>query len=272
MGSRALWNETYEMLLPQARRPMLETDEEFRTAVLHAWLRVCEDTTEEPLDMMVTVDQMAVIRGLSGACSLGWRDALLGRVLAEHGFEPYGHHGGHGGLWGPPQDGKAFRPTRKAAISPEPLREVLRSKWNDFRDDVDAIRRAHAALEAVPVEGLSASDRVRAVVTRLCHDAWDAQVKARFCTWDDAEWWDYLDVEAALPWVAVALGLPGEHPEKYGRLVESVAWKTVSYSDAIEARSWDVLPSIFVTELADACIGLAREESPAWPPAAPPST
>jgi hypothetical protein len=38
--------------------------------------------------------------------------------------------------------------------------------------------------------------------------------------------WQYLNLEDRPPWMVVALGLPGEHPDRYGDLFEPVASKT----------------------------------------------
>ncbi|MFC4909330.1 hypothetical protein [Actinomadura gamaensis] len=273
MGARAHWDETYRILLPQVLRPVDETRREFAEAVFQAWLMWQGDTSEEELDALITDEEISVLRALEEACSLGWRNALLGRTLADHGYEtvvgrPYG---GPHGLWGAPARTTAdegFRPPslpRPARWGGElpvrrSLRDALSSATNRFDVVVRRIRDVHAAIATVPVEGRPPIDRVREVVTRLCLDAWHEAVEVhRRRGWDDAEWWQYLDLENLLPWMAVALGLPGEHPERYGDLVEPVASRTVTDSWDGPMR-WQAIPANFVSELGEVCVRLALRD------------
>ncbi|MFC5185531.1 hypothetical protein [Actinomadura harenae] len=259
MGTRARWDETYQALLPQALRPVEETRREFREAVFHAWLMWHGETSSEQLDSLATDDEIRTIRALEESCSLGWRNALLGRTLAEHGHEVLGRpNGGPHGLWGVPactMADQGFRPPR-VPVRRGTLRDVLASARNQYSFEVDTIRDVHASLTAVPVGDRPPADRVREVVTRLCLDAWHKEVEVDDrCGWDDAEWWQYLNLEDLLTWTAVALGLPGEYPEKYGDLVDPVAGRTAP--DPLKAWHWQAIPSTFVSELGDACVDLA---------------
>lgn len=129
---------------------------------------------------------------------------------------------------------------------------------NRFDFVVHCIRAVHTAMAAVPVEGRPPIERVPNVVTHLCHDAWDDVLERG--GWGDAEWWQYLNLAECLPWMAVALGLPGENPEEYGDLVEPVAWRTVPDSLG-ELMRRQTIPSNFVNELSEACVTLARAET-----------
>jgi hypothetical protein len=271
MGVRARWNETYQILLPQALRSADETRREFREAVFHAWLMWHGDTSEEQLDALITNDQFMALRALEESCSLGWRDALLGRTLTDHGYEEVGRpYGGPHVLWGAPARTAADRGFRRS-VHPSPgqlggevpvrrsLRDALSGVRNQYVYAVDTIRDVHTSMTSVPVEGRPPIDGVREAVTRLCLDAWHDEVEVnKRLGWDDAEWWHYLNLEDLLPWMAVVLGLPGEYPDRYGDLVEPVAWRTVT--DPFGAWTWQAIPSNFVSELGDACVRLAIEE------------
>jgi hypothetical protein len=279
MGIRARWDETYQILLPRAVRPVDETRREFAEAVFHAWLMWHGDTSEDELDALITDDEILALRALEESCSLGWRNALLGRTLTDHGYEEAGRpYGGPHGLWGAPARTTADRgfrppvpPSHRAHQvanfqSGGHLRDALSSVRNQFAHVVHTIRDVHTSMTTVLVDGRPPIDCVREVVTRLCLDAWHEEVEVEDRRgWDDAEWWQYLNLEDLLPWMAVALGLPGEHPERYGYLVEPVAWRTVTDPlkawSPIEAWRWQAIPSNFVSELGEACVSLALAET-----------
>ncbi|MFV8131143.1 hypothetical protein [Streptomyces syringium] len=271
MGIRVLWDETYQALLPHALRPADELHREFRQAVFHAWLAWHGDTTDEQLDSLVSDDQLMVLGAIEAACAIAWRDALLGPVLSRHGHEdhPGRPFGGPHGLWGTPARSTATegfhrpvlpRPGRFGLEMPArpSLRDALfRVVPNECVRTVDDIREVHASIAAVGQAGVPPVDRVREAVSRLCLAAWHHEVEVnRRRGWDDAEWWQYLNLESLLPWAAVALDLPGEHPDEYGDLVESVAYSTVTSSfDPWTARA---LPPGFASALGEECVQLAH--------------
>ncbi|MFD4432634.1 hypothetical protein ACFWPJ_25180, partial [Nocardia sp. NPDC058497] len=187
-----------------------------------------------------------------------------------HGYqEEYEQLGGCGGLLSPVtlpsiEDlrNALIDEFRAAGIEGEPspsLRPVgveLCNVRNRFEYDIAFIKQADAAVsEANP--GVS-GDRVDAAIRRVCLSAWHQEVLSNKEGWDDAPWWDYLDLEALLPWAAVALGLPGEDPRRYGNLVAKVASLTVP--DSLAAWLWHDLPEEFLFELCSAVKKLAANE------------
>ncbi|MEU2852639.1 hypothetical protein ACFZB6_25720 [Streptomyces syringium] len=277
MGIRALWDETYEALLPHALRPADELHREYRGAVFQAWLTWHGDTTEAQLDSPVSDDQFLVLRAIEGACALSWRDALLGPVLSRHGHEdhPGRPFGGPHGLWGTPARSTGTEGFHRPALPrPDrfgiemPARPSLRDMLfhvvsNECLWTVNDIRDVHTSIAAVSQAGVAPVDRVRETVSRLCLGAWHHEVEVNQRRgWDDAEWWQYLNLERLLPWAAVALGLPGEHPDEYGHLVESVASSTVSSS--FGPWTAQALPPGFASALGEECVRLAHHKEPGW--------
>ncbi|GGR11143.1 hypothetical protein [Streptomyces netropsis] len=277
MGIRARWDETYQALLPHALRPADELHREYRDAVFHAWLTWHGDTTDEQLDSLVPDDQLMVLRAIERACALAWRDALLGPVLSRHGHEnhPGRPFGGPHGLWGTPARSAGAEGFHRPALPrPDrfgvemPVRPSLRDALfhvvsNECLWTVNDIRDVHTSTAGVRQQGMAPVDRVRETVTRLCLGAWHQEVEVnRRRGWDDAEWWQYLNLESLLPWAAVALGLPGEHPDEYGHLVESVASGTVTSS--FEPWTAQALPPGFASALGEECVRLAHHKEPGW--------
>jgi hypothetical protein len=269
MGTRERWDETYRILLPHALRSVEDRHREFREAVFHAWLFWHGETTDEQLDALLTYEQYTVLRTLEEACSRGWRDALLGRMLTEHGYEATGRpFGGPHGLWGAPARADTEHRFRPLHLPPRPwgahppvrLRDALSRVRNTFTLELGPIRDAHAAVTAVPLGDRPPIDHVREVVRRLCLNAWHREVGTYDRRhWDDAEWWQYLELVETLPWMAVALGLPGENPDVYGDLVERVASATVP--EPRQAWTSQAIPAEFIPELGSACVALARKEA-----------
>jgi hypothetical protein len=263
---RERWDETYQILHPLAKRSVEELQQEFRQAIFQAWLIWHGETTEEQLDSLVTNEEFMVLRALEESCELGWRDALLGQMLAKHGYATYGSFTGPQGLWGAAVSSTTERGFHRPG-PPEPwsgsefpirlpLREALFRVYNKYTFSLNSIRGADQAVVAVPAGEQSFSDRVREIITVLCHNAWHEEVEINNrCGWDDAKWWQYLDLEDRLSWTAIALGLPGENPEKYGYLVDEIAFKTVK--DSIEEWTWQAIPENFISELGNACLKLA---------------
>jgi hypothetical protein len=257
-ASRELWDETFGVLLAQARRPVEETDREIRDAVWHAFILGHGDPTEDELNAPATQEMDRTLKMLTEARDLGWRDAPLGAALARYGYQVQGRHGWPHSLWGAPARTAAARGFRRTSMGTRAfsLRERLARPWGTMTHVVNDIREVDRVLEDVPRLNRSMADVVREAVTRLSLADWhrDIVVEQRR-GWDDAPWHAYLGLDGQLPWLAVALGLPGD-PDRYADLDQRAAFRTVG--ESWESYGSDELPPAFIEELVAGCVQLAN--------------
>ncbi|MFB8003993.1 hypothetical protein [Nocardia sp. NPDC056000] len=230
-----------------------------RQAILRGWCREFGPLTVEQLDAPITDEQVAVVRALARTASLEWRDEALGPLLEVSGSNeslewPLGLHG----LW------TVAEPLRLAGVQGwlsldqrrPSVSEVLSSGSNTFGSVFNHIGQAHAAIDT---ERADIDDRVAHAIRRLCSRAWHfEEVVQNKRGWDDAPWWEYLELGELMPWLAVGLGLPGECPESYGySLVADVAHRLPSSLGS--AWMWRVLPEEFFSEMITAVKQLAAQ-------------
>ncbi|MEV0405206.1 hypothetical protein [Actinoallomurus sp. NPDC050550] len=90
--------------------------------------------------------------------------------------------------------------------------------------------------------------------------------------WDDAEWYQYLEVNELIGWTTAALQLPGVRPSEAAARVEEIAeqkWDDWSQWTA------DELPAPFIAQAAQAvadCVTTSAATSSSAPPPQPPSS
>ncbi|WP_446221771.1 hypothetical protein ACTWPB_17970 [Nocardia sp. IBHARD005] len=233
--------------------------------VVRLWIEEFGPLTADHFETPMTHEQAILLGVVEHGASVTWRDQVLGPVFDVHGYqEDYWQGlGGSGGLLGPASvpSISEFRNTSIPEVEHvpalPPLGVALCNIHNRFDLDINHIKQADAAVsEAHP---LASGDRIDAAIRRVCSSAWyQEEVLLNKEGWDDAPWWDYLDLEALLPWAAIALGLPGENPRCYGDLVAMVASRTVP--DSFVAWRWKDLPAEFLSELCSAVKKLAANQ------------
>ncbi|GLV87695.1 hypothetical protein Slala03_73840 [Streptomyces lavendulae subsp. lavendulae] len=216
-SGRELWGRTYPALLPWTRVPVADLHARCTEAVTAALAVLWDGCDDALLDGPATDGQIHAIVAAQEAYGLGWRDAVLGDVAEVARAARLGD--GPGRLWAPAGRrnrgrGRAFRPT-------------LRGNLEFFAMHPWAAELGHVRAVRCAVEGASADPR--ATLTLLFRTAWTDKATERR-GWDDAGWWQYLEVEALAAWAVVALGLPVEDPASAGAAVEEAA-EAVSPSD-----------------------------------------
>ncbi|MET8624634.1 hypothetical protein ABZW30_12910 [Kitasatospora sp. NPDC004669] len=217
MTVRELWDRTYLALLPWTRVPVGDLHARCAEAVTAALAVLWDGCDDALLDASATDGQVHAIVAAQRAYGLGWRDAVLGDVTAQARAARLGD--GPGGLWTPAERwnrgrGRAFRPTLR--------RNLEFFATHPWAAELEHLRTVRCAVEA------SAADP-RSALTLLFRTAWTNKATERR-GWYDAEWWQYLEVEALASWAVVALGLPAEDPASAGLAVEEAA-EAVSPSD-----------------------------------------
>ncbi|MGO4463032.1 hypothetical protein AB4039_37985 [Streptomyces sp. M-16] len=216
-SGRDLWGRTYLALLPWTRVPVGDLHARCTEAVTAALAVLWGGCGDALLDAPAGDEQIHAIVAAQKAYGLGWRDAVLGGVTADARAARLGD--GPGGLWAPAERwnrgrGRAFRPTLRSNL------EFF--AMHPWAGELARLRAVRCAVEA-------ASADPRTTLTLLFRTAWTDKAAERR-GWDDAEWWQYLDVEALAAWAVVALGLPVEDPAGAGTAVEEAA-EAVSPSD-----------------------------------------
>lgn len=215
---RELWDRTHLALLPWTRVPVGDLHARSLEAVTSAVSLLWGGCDDALLDGPATDGQVHAIVAAREAYGLGWRDAVLGDVAAD--ARAAGRGAGPGGLWTPAGHGfrgrgRAYRPTLR-----QNLEFFARHPWGLELGRVRAVRCAVEASRADP----------RAVLASLYRTAWTDKATER-PGWDDAEWYQYLDVAELASWAVVALGLPAEHPADAGTAVEDAA-------EAVSPHNW----------------------------------
>jgi hypothetical protein len=124
----------------------------------------------------------------------------------------------------------------------------------DFDETLALVARAEDAARQAAGDP---PERAAAAVSSLVQGAWAARDSA---TWDDAEWYDYLDLEDVVGWAVAALELPGVQPhlaaERALHVVEEGAWKGWKWW---VPRDTDELPPELLADLAEAVAMTVRE-------------
>ncbi|MGW4896104.1 hypothetical protein ACWEQL_28195 [Kitasatospora sp. NPDC004240] len=207
---RELWDRTYLALLPWARLPAADLHARCAEAVTAALVVQWGGCDDALLDAPATDGQIHAVVAARTAYGLGWRDAVLGDIAAQARAAGLGD--GPGGLWTPAGRwnrgrGRSFRPTLRAD-----LEFFTAHPWAAELDHLRTVRRAAQASPADP----------RSALTSLFRTAWTDRATERR-GWDDAAWWQYLDVGALTSWAVVALGLPAENPADAASAVEDAA-------------------------------------------------
>ncbi|MFD0354227.1 hypothetical protein ACFVHW_10865 [Streptomyces sp. NPDC127110] len=207
---RELWDRTLPALLPWTHVPADDLHARSLEAVTAAVTVLWDGCDDTLLDAPATDAQVHAIVAAQTAYGLGWRDAVLGDVAADARAAGLGP--GPGGLWAPAGGrhlgrGRASWPTLRRN-----LEFFARHPWATELERLRAVRCAVEASSADP----------RATLTSLYRGAWTDRAAERL-GWDDAEWWQYLDVAELTAWAVVALGLPAEHPADAGTAVEDAA-------------------------------------------------
>ncbi|MEU5581006.1 hypothetical protein ABZ791_30490 [Streptomyces huasconensis] len=137
-----------------------------------------------------------------------------------------------------------------------------------FWPTLDRVRYAeHAARTATG----TARQRAAAVTAGALRWAWAQQADRR--GWDDAAWYQYIEVNELIGWATAALRLPGMRPSEAADRVEEIAdqeW------DGWSPWTADELPAPFIVQAASAvadCVTTSETaESSAAPPSRPPAT
>ncbi|NXY97527.1 hypothetical protein HYE82_24755 [Streptomyces sp. BR123] len=217
MTVRELWDRTHPALLPWTRVPEADLHARCTEAVAAALAALWGGCDDALLDAPATDGQVHAIVAAQRAYGLGWRDAVLGDVTAEARAARLGN--GPGGLWTPAEHwnrgrGRAFRATLRGN-----LEFFAMHPWAAELEHVRAVRCAVEASSADP----------RNTLALLFRTAWTGRADRRL-GWDDAEWWQYLEVGALASWAVVDLGLPADDPASAGWAVEEAA-EAVSPSD-----------------------------------------
>ncbi|MFJ3877860.1 hypothetical protein ACIPW5_10415 [Streptomyces sp. NPDC090077] len=215
---RELWDRTHLALLPWTRVPAAELHARSAEAVTAAVAVLWGGCDDALLDAPATDVQVHALVGAATAYGLGWRDALLGDVAADARAAGLGP--GPAGLWTPAGQwnrgrGRAFRSTLR-----QNLEFFARHPW---ATELALLRAVRNAVEASPADP-------RAALGSLYRTAWADGATERL-GWDDAEWWQYLDVAGLASWAVVALGLPAEDPASAGQAVEEAA-------EAVSPHGW----------------------------------
>ncbi|MFB7718176.1 hypothetical protein [Nocardia sp. NPDC056100] len=244
-----------------AREPLAarRAGERIRQAVLHGWCREFGPLTVEQLDAPITDKQGAVVRALARTASLEWRDEALGPILGFSGLdESLEWPLGRSGLWTVAEPLNVGRVQGWFSLEQQrpSVCEVLSNASNVFGPVFNYIGQAHAAID---IELADVEDRVAHAIRRLCSRAWYfEEVVQNKRGWDDAPWWEYLELGELMPWLAVGLGLPGEHPEHYGYGLVADAVDRLP-SSLGSAWTWRVLPEQFFSEMITAVKQLATQ-------------
>ncbi|WP_330179723.1 hypothetical protein OHB26_25190 [Nocardia sp. NBC_01503] len=234
-----------------AREPLAarRAGERLRQAVLRGWCQEFGPLTVEQLDAPITDEQGAVVRALARTASLEWRDEALGPILELSGSdESLEWPLGRSGLWTVAEPLSAARVQGSFSLEQQrpSVCEVLSSASNIFGPVFNYIGEAHAAIDT---ELTDVDDRIAHAIRRLCSRAWHFEVVVQNRRgWDDAPWWDYLELPELMPWLAVGLGLPGEYPENYGYVLVADAAHRLP-SSLGNAWTWHVLPEEFFSEM-----------------------
>ncbi|MGW6821017.1 hypothetical protein [Streptomyces sp. NPDC055005] len=210
MTVRELWDRTHLALLPWTRVPVGDLHARCGEAVTSALAAPRDGCDDELLDAPATDGQIHAIVAARRTYGLGWRDAVLGDVAADARAGGLGN--GPGGLWTPAEHwnhgrGRAFRPTLR-----QNLEFFATHPWAAELEHLRTVRHAVEASSAQP----------RATLALLFRTAWTNNATERR-GWDDAEWWQYLEIEALTSWAVVALGLPPHDPAGAGTAVEEAA-------------------------------------------------
>lgn len=232
--------------------------ERLRQAVLRGWCQEFGPLTVEQLDSPINDEQAAVVRAIARAASFEWRDEALGPILDLSGSHeilewPLGRRG----LWTVAEPLRGARDQGSFSLEQRPsVCEVLSSASNVFGPVFGYIGEAHAAIDT---ELADVDDRIAHAIRRLCSRAWHFEaVVQNMYGWDDAPWWEYLELPELMPWLAVGLELPGEYPENYGYGLVADAAHRVPASLG-DAWTWRVLPEEFLSEMVTAVKQLAAQ-------------
>ncbi|MFK0017594.1 hypothetical protein [Streptomyces sp. NPDC091027] len=217
-GVWELWDGTYRALLPWTLVPPDDLNGRCRESVTAALAVSWGGCDDDVLDAPGTGEQIHAVLAARTAYGLGWRDAVLGDVAARARSAGLGD--GPAGLWAPAGRGGRGRG--------RPLRPTLRGDLEFFAvhpwgSELEVLRAVRCAVEAH-------ADDPRAALGALLRTAWQRHATERR-GWDDAEWWQYLDVAALASWAVVALALPAPDPARAGADVEEAA-------EAAGPRDW----------------------------------
>jgi hypothetical protein len=183
----------------------------------------------------------------SDAYHQGWFDAVVGAQLDNW----------DAALWPP------------SLQSWTDARHANRGRGKAFRDSVgehlDVFARfrfrptlvmAADAQQAARSAAGSARERAATVTADVLNRAWAREDQRG---WDDAPWYEYLDVSERVGWAMAALDVPGLRPSEAAglawQIADSGAWQG---RDRWSAWSATGLPAQFLTELAAALSGRIR--------------
>ena len=136
----------------------------------------------------------------------------------------------------------------------------------EFCPTLELVRYANHAAQAT-----TGTPRRRAADATAEALRWSWARHADRVGWDDAEWYQYLEVNELIGWTVAALHLPGVRPSEAADRVEEIAeqqWDDWSQWTA------DELPAPFIAQAAQAvadCVTTGAATSSSTPPPQPPS-
>ena len=191
-----VWRQCYRALLPWTRHDRESLHRQARSAVELALTALWGEVDRE----RPSSDAAAhAIVAAGEAYGRGWFDAVIGSHVdaraRSQSWPASLHEWGVGITHG---RGRAFRPTVGELID-----FFVNFPFAETLDLIAAADRAARNAAGTPEQ------RLRVAVTAVLKSAWAEEDKRG---WDDAPWYDYLDVGERVGWTAAALDLPDIEP------------------------------------------------------------
>lgn len=248
-----VWRACFDAVLPYAPH----TAEFPQAARAHALMILEQATGVVDLGARIYGEPRRILRGALTGWWMGWRTSVLADVLADTGLGfDHGEYtgtaprgwllpalGGIGGMLSRPGDSARYAKTVEEEIA-----------WcnRPWAEDLDFIHGAHEGvlhvralhLQTDRYEGLLAA--LRYVIDRQ----WRIEIESGYEGWDDACWYDYLEVHERVRWLAVALGYLHVHPETCGRTAFHVVYEATKATGNRYA-----MPDGVIEQMADAIAG-----------------